>query len=152
MNVYNDENNNSLSSVPIRNSQLSQLSQYNDMNNNSTIAISSLKGGCTESCKGNQRNQLLDDELSKKVTPVPWPVIIVAIIGIIIILYIAIGPYISNSKRIFGVTLLILWTLIWCLLLWVLWSEGYYSMSWWLMLIPIFTMVIFFAIVIILLN
>lgn len=83
---------------------------------------------------------------------VPWPVIIVGIVGIIILLYIAIGPYINSNKRMFGITLILLWTLIWCLLLWVLWNEEYYSMAWWMMIIPIFTIVIFFVLVIFLIN
>ena len=104
---------------------------------------------------GNNKISTTDDQQKSNIEKkklVPWPIIIVGIIGIIIIIYIGIGPNITSNKRIFGITLLILWTLIWCLLLWVLWNENYYVLTWWLMIIPIITIIVFFVVIIFLIN
>ena len=104
---------------------------------------------------GNNKISTTDDQQKSNIEKkklVPWPIIIVGIIGIIIIIYIGIGPNITSNKRIFGITLLILWTLIWCLLLWVLWNENYYLLTWWLMIIPIITIIVFFVVIIFLIN
>lgn len=79
----------------------------------------------------------------------PWPTIIISILGAIVIIYTAVAPNVDENRRIFGVVFLLLWTLIWAILLWVLWRECHRSSSWWLLLIPVITMALFFVLIII---
>lgn len=80
----------------------------------------------------------------------PWPVIIISMVGAIFTVYTAVAPNIDSNRRVFGVVLLILWTVIWALLLWVLWRECRQSTSWWLLLIPLTAMILFLVLIIIL--
>ena len=80
----------------------------------------------------------------------PWPTIIISILGAVLIIYTAVAPNLDSNRRIFGVVLLILWTLIWALLLWVIWRECRQATSWWLLLIPVIAMILFFVLIIVL--
>lgn len=82
-------------------------------------------------------------------TTIPWPSIIIAILGVVIVIYVAVSSGVDTSRRIFGVVLMILWTAIWALLLWVLWRECRQQTAWWMLLIPTITMIIFVALIII---
>lgn len=86
-----------------------------------------------------------------QVNTIPWPMIIISIIGAIIVIYTAVAPNIDETRRVFGVVFTILWTLIWAIILWVLWRECYTSMTWWLLLLPT-TLIILFWIAIIIFN
>jgi hypothetical protein len=79
----------------------------------------------------------------------PWPTIIISILGAIIVIYIAVAPNVSTNRRLFGIILMILWTIAWALILWVLWIECHKSASWWLLLIPVTIMAIFFILIIV---
>lgn len=80
---------------------------------------------------------------------IPWPSIIVSILGIIIIIYLSVGPSIETSRRVFGVLLMVLWTAIWALLLWVLWRECRHQTAWWMLLIPIIAMILLLMLVVV---
>lgn len=81
---------------------------------------------------------------------IPWPTIIVIIIGGTLVIYTAIGPNLNDNRRLFGVVLITLWTIVWALILWVLWKKCHKAPSWWLLLIPVGIMVLFFVLIIIL--
>jgi hypothetical protein len=80
----------------------------------------------------------------------PWPVIIVAIVGGVLVIYTAVAPGVSTDRRAFGAILLGLWTLAWALILWVIWRECHHPAAWWLLLVPIALMTLFFVLIIIL--
>lgn len=81
---------------------------------------------------------------------VPWPVIIVSVIGGGIVIYTAVAPGISSDRRTFGVILITLWTLVWALILWVMWKECHHPATWWLLLIPLVLEILFFILIILL--
>lgn len=80
----------------------------------------------------------------------PWPTIIISVLGAIVVIYTAIAPNVDENRRVFGVILMLLWTAVWAIILWVLWRECHRSASWWLLLIPVILMAIFFVVIIIL--
>jgi len=80
----------------------------------------------------------------------PWPTIIISVLGAIIIIYTAIAPNVNNDRRVFGFVLIMLWTIVWALILWVLWKECHKASSWWILLIPVSIMILFFVVIIIL--
>lgn len=79
----------------------------------------------------------------------PWPTIIISVLGAIVVIYTAVAPGVVNDRRIFGIILMILWTIVWALILWVLWKECHRAASWWLLLIPVIIMAIFFILIIV---
>lgn len=81
---------------------------------------------------------------------VPWPSIIMLILGLFIVVYTAIAPGVNNDRRVFGVILILLWTFLWALILFSLWNESLEAETWWLLIIPVSIMAIFFIIIIIL--
>jgi hypothetical protein len=81
----------------------------------------------------------------------PWPAILVAIIGLGIMLYTIFATNVTPSRNIFGGTLIFLWTLVWFIILWVLWKQCYTVVTWWICLIPI-SLTILFAILLITFN
>jgi len=85
---------------------------------------------------------------SNKTEITPWPAIIVLMVGVILIIYTAVGPNITHNNRIFGVILLLLWTLLWSLLLWIIWREYKRETTWWVLLIPMVSMILFFVLII----
>ena len=86
---------------------------------------------------------------SCKVHEPPWPSIIIGVLGAIVVIYIAVAPGVATDRRLFGVIIMALWTIVWALILWVLWKECHRVASWWLLLIPIAIMAIFFILIII---
>lgn len=80
----------------------------------------------------------------------PWPVIIVAIVGGVLVIYTAVAPGVSTDRRAFGAILLGLWTIAWALILWVIWRECHHPAAWWLLLVPIALMILFFLLIVIL--
>jgi hypothetical protein len=78
----------------------------------------------------------------------PWPTIIISAIGAGLLMYTAVGQNIPQDRRIFGIVMIILWTLLWALILWVLWREYHIAAAWWLLVIGVAIIVIFFVIVI----
>ena len=80
---------------------------------------------------------------------VAWPAIILALIGGVLVVYTAIAPGVNTNARIFGIILLTLWTIMWALILWVMWRDCHRSISWWLLFIPLTVMGLFFVLIII---
>lgn len=91
-----------------------------------------------------------DMEMDKTKDAVPWPTIIISIFGAVLIVYTAVAPNIMTNKRVFGIVMIGLWTLLWALLLWVLWRDKYYGISWWMTLVPVTVILLFFILVIVL--
>jgi hypothetical protein len=86
---------------------------------------------------------------SCQINEAPWPTIIISVLGAIVVIYTAVAPNVDENRRVFGIVLMVLWTLIWALILWVLWKECHRSASWWLLLIPVIIMALFFILIII---
>ncbi|CAH6420581.1 Hypothetical protein HVR_LOCUS1228 [uncultured virus] len=80
----------------------------------------------------------------------PWPSIIIGILGAVVVIYTAVAPGVATDRRVFGIVIMALWTIVWALILWVLWKECHRAESWWLLLIPVIIMAIFFVLIIIL--
>jgi len=80
---------------------------------------------------------------------VPWPTIIISILGAVVVIYTAVAPNVDNNRRVFGVVLMLLWTIVWALILWVLWKDYHRPASWWLLLIPVIIMALFFILIIV---
>ena len=85
---------------------------------------------------------------SCKVNSPPWPTILISIIGAVLLIVTAVVPNIDSNRRIFGIIFIFLWSLVWALILWVLWKECHRSTSWWLLLIPVAILAIFFILII----
>ena len=79
----------------------------------------------------------------------PWPTIIISVLGAIVVMYTAIAPGVDENRRIFGVIITILWTVMWALILWVLWKDCHRSATWWLLLVPVALLAVFFILIIV---
>ena len=79
-----------------------------------------------------------------------WPLIILAIVVGIILVYIAIVPGLSTNQRWFGLISLFIWGLIWFLILYIVWQYHYYAIAWYLLLIIMVGIVLVFIIAILL--
>lgn len=90
-----------------------------------------------------------EKEQKDSIDAIPWPTILISVFGGILIVYTAVAPDILNNKRVFGIVMIGLWTLLWALLLWVLWRDKYYAISWWMLLVPVTVILLFFILVII---
>lgn len=80
---------------------------------------------------------------------IAWPAVIILISGTILVIYSAVTTHITPSRRIFGSILLAIWTIIWAILLWVLWRECHTQACWWLSLIPLTLMFALFIVIIV---
>lgn len=78
----------------------------------------------------------------------PWPVAIIVLIGGSFVIYSAVASVVSSARRTFVALMMLLWTAVWALLLWLLWSRCYNSLAWWMMIIPIAMMLLFFILLI----
>lgn len=79
----------------------------------------------------------------------PYPVIIMAIIGFVLAIYTAIGIHVNSHLRSFGAIFIFLWTIMWCLILWVLWKASQYTETWGLLILPLALIFLFFMIIIV---
>lgn len=102
-----------------------------------------------EKVKFSNAIQDVEEEMCNR-NVVPWPIIIVAILGVGIVIYTGAAQNVIEGRRIFGVVLILLWTIMWCLILWGLWKYCYYRIMWWVSLVPVIMMVLFFILVIVL--
>lgn len=78
----------------------------------------------------------------------PWPTIIVSVLGAIVVVYTAVAPNVNTDRRIFGIVMMTLWTIVWALILWVLWKECHRAATWWLLIVPVAIMALFFILII----
>jgi hypothetical protein len=81
----------------------------------------------------------------------PWAAIIMLIFGGILLIYTAMGSNINSNVKIFGIIMILLWTLLWTFLLYLLWKDNFVSSTWWMLVIG-FSVLTFFFILIIILN
>jgi len=80
---------------------------------------------------------------------VGWSSIVILILGAVVVIYSAVAPGVDQSRRIFGVVMMLLWSILWALILWVLWKNGKRDTSWILLIIPVTIMLIFFVFILI---
>jgi len=79
---------------------------------------------------------------------IPWPSIIIFIVGLILLIWLGLDGSINHNRRMFGLSLILLWTLMWMLILWLLWYRAQYNIAWWVLFIPFITLILFFVIAI----
>lgn len=91
---------------------------------------------CVKECKDNRNNP-------------PWPVIIMAIVGFALVIYTCIGPNMNNHLIVFGALFIFLWTLMWCIILWVMWKARQYTETWGLLILPLVLVFLFFMIILV---
>ncbi len=101
---------------------------------------------CDRSSSNSDDGSISPDFLTA--TGAPWPTIIIAMVGIGLLIYTSVGFGIPTDRRIFGIVMIILWTLLWCILLWILWKEGNWPAAWWMAVIGVAVLVLFFVVVI----
>jgi hypothetical protein len=82
------------------------------------------------------------------VSGVPWQMIISILIGVGLILYTALLATIAPARRNFSVLMLILWTLLWAILLWVLWGHCENATAWWLLIFSTLVTLTFFILIV----
>jgi len=87
-----------------------------------------------------------DSYMEKK--NLPWPTIIILVIGSVLLIYIAVGPNINSVSRWFGISFILLWTLAWALTLFVLSHNGNIT-AWYLMVVGVIIIVTVFILTII---
>ena len=80
----------------------------------------------------------------------PWPSIIILLLGAFVVIYSAAIPNIQTNQRLFGILVAIIWSVIWAVLLWVLWKDNLRRMSWFLLLLSTTLLFIFFIVIIVL--
>lgn len=78
------------------------------------------------------------------------PVIIVACLGGAFTIYAAVGPNIPQTIRIFSILVLLLWTILWSLILYVLHKDKYIETSYWMLFLALIPLIYFFIVVVIL--
>jgi len=81
---------------------------------------------------------------------IPWPSILIIIIGFSLCIYTGIAPTINSDRRIFGVIIIFLWSILFSLICYVFWENRLYSTSWLISLIPLFILSLFFILIILL--
>jgi hypothetical protein len=81
----------------------------------------------------------------------PWAAIIMLIFGGILLIYTAMGTNINTNVKIFGIIMILLWTLLWAFLLYLLWKDNFITSTWWMLVIG-FSVLTFFFLLIIILN
>lgn len=79
-----------------------------------------------------------------------WQSIIVFILGAVIIIYAAAAPNVEETKRVFSIVMMLLWSILWGLVLWIFWRDGKLLTSWLVMIVPIVLMILFFVLAVIL--
>lgn len=79
----------------------------------------------------------------------PWPTLVLIVIGSAIIIYTAVATNVSPSRRAFAAIILTLWTAIWSVLLYILWSKCYNTTAWWFLIIPLVILLLFFILIIV---
>ena len=80
---------------------------------------------------------------------VPWQSIIVLLFGAVIVIYAAVAPNVQTTRRVFSVVMMLLWSILWALVLWLTWKDGKEVSAWLLMIIPITLMIIYFVLILI---
>ncbi len=80
----------------------------------------------------------------------PIPAIIMGLLGVGLLIYTIIETNINSNIRILGIGLTILWTLLWGLILWVLWRDQMVVLSWILLIVASLALLLFFILIIIL--
>lgn len=79
---------------------------------------------------------------------VPWPIIIIAVMTLVYLIYTAAINTISSDRKLFGIIFFTLWGILWSVILWVLWREKHHTEAWLLLLIPVTLLTLFFVLVI----
>lgn len=80
---------------------------------------------------------------------IPWPAVMVLLIGLSFAIYAGVAPDIDSHRRIFGSVTLAIWTIICSLLIWLVWSDNHEEAAWWFGLLAMTIIFIIFIVFII---
>ena len=80
----------------------------------------------------------------------PWAAIIMLIFGGILLIYTAMGGNINANVKIFGIIMILLWSLLWTFLLYLLWKDNLITSTWWMLVIGVSVLTFFFVLIVIL--
>jgi hypothetical protein len=80
----------------------------------------------------------------------PWAAIIMLIFGGILLIYTAMGGNINANVKIFGIIMILLWSLLWAFLLYLLWKDNLITSTWWMLVIGVSVLTFFFVLIVIL--
>lgn len=115
--------------------------------------LPSLPKGLTSLPKGLPKEYIEKYELiklnTKQILGYPWPAIIVAILGLAFLIYALFATNLNSSTRSFSILMIILWTLMWVIILWVLWNDNRNNTAWAIVLVPVVLLIIFFVLVVV---
>jgi hypothetical protein len=79
---------------------------------------------------------------------VPWPSVIITVLGIIVVIYTLFAPNITTYTRIYIAITLVIWTIVFALILWWLYRWNFYAAAWWVLLISVVVAAVFFVVLI----
>lgn len=119
-----------------------------DIQSTPVLPSSAVTSSSTSSSRGASRGASGGALPKCNVHDPPWPSIIIAVIGGVILMYTAVAPNVDINRRLFGIMMVLLWCTMWALVLWVLWKECHRPVTWWLLFIPVILVLIFFVLVI----
>ena len=88
-------------------------------------------------------NQSLKETETKLNKQLAWPALILAIIGIISLIIVGFIPSMTLRNRIISLSLMLIWTIFWIIILYLLWYFGYRLLSGILLLISLLSLVLY---------
>ena len=95
------------------------------------------------------KSDLIEKDKDCQLNP-PWAMIIMMITGGILLVYTTLGENIDSNVKIFGILMIVLWTLMWSFILYLLWKDNYITSTWWMLVLGISALIFFFILIIIL--
>jgi hypothetical protein len=100
-----------------------------------------------------QSKNITDDNIQSKnmnckLNP-PWASIIMSIFGIILLLCTALGAGIDTNVKIFGILMILLWTLTWSIILYLLWKDNFIKSTWWMLVIGTSVLTLFYYLIVV---
>jgi hypothetical protein len=79
----------------------------------------------------------------------PWASIIMSIFGSILLLCTALGVGIDTNVKIFGILMILLWTLTWSIILYLLWKDNFINSTWWMLVIGTSVLTLFYCLIVV---
>lgn len=85
-----------------------------------------------------KRNETVTKTINSQI---PWPAVIMAIVGILALVFVGLLPRLSLTYRIIAIVLTLIWSIIWIIVLWILWRYSQRTVAWILLLLPILSLI-----------
>lgn len=80
--------------------------------------------------------------------PFAWPALIIGIIGLILFIWTLVDGNIDPNRKVFGCLMIFLWTIVWVLILILLWLKMAYGITWWLLVVSAVVIITFFVVIV----